>query len=279
MSDKNLGKRNNINSYIRFCSILLASFLYLGIVILIVYSPKFLYNFLLNSKYFRLEEIEIIGLNKIAPSEIFNITKLERGKSILAFNSYDISSKIKMINKIEWVKVIRELPNKILIQLEEKKPKAVISLFNNNIEQLFYVSRNGEVFQELEPCKDIITLPIIRINNNKPEFMKSDILKSLNLIEGVVNKRFANFSDIKEVVQDKHGMFILITSKNLLQDTPMRINFGNKNFIEKLERLEKIVNFIKEQKKEISILDLRFDKRIIIIPVENKTAINLSKKS
>ena len=85
------------------------------------------YIFVSHSPRFNLTRIDIEGNHKVGEKEILEKAKIELGTNIFRMDLGRIEDHIREDKRIKDVWVKRKLPNRVLIEVEEKKPALWIS--------------------------------------------------------------------------------------------------------------------------------------------------------
>ena len=106
---------------------------------------------LMLSPLFNLEEIEVQGNSKTTENEIKILSELNLGENLFTINNNTIKSKIKSNPYIEEVKITKLLPDKILIEVEERKATYVLK--NNG--KYIYINNQGYFLEEAENTNNL----------------------------------------------------------------------------------------------------------------------------
>lgn len=81
----------------------------------------------LRSSYFTIREISILGLDKVAPEEIYSALGIREGMNLWKISPPEMRDRILKIPRIAEVEIERVLPSKLVIAVEEKYPLALVS--------------------------------------------------------------------------------------------------------------------------------------------------------
>ena len=123
---------------------------WIGIIILVLAATIFLFT----TPLFNLTKIEVIGNDRVSDEEIISLSQLKLNENMFKSSSISIKENIKGNAYIEDVKIKRMLPNKIQIEVVERKVKFMIKLLNNYA----YINSQGYI---LELTKETTEVPII----------------------------------------------------------------------------------------------------------------------
>lgn len=110
-------------------------------------------GFLLSS-FFNIKKIEIVGNNKLTRDEAISLSQIEIEENTFKLSKNKIKKNIKQNAYVESVKIKRNLPSTILIEIEERVPTYMITFAN----AYAYINNQGYF---VEISKEKLELPII----------------------------------------------------------------------------------------------------------------------
>lgn len=110
-------------------------------------------GFLLSS-FFNIKKIEIVGNNKLTKDEAISLSQIEIEENTFKLSKNKIETNIKQNAYVESVKIKRNLPSTILIEIEERVPTYMITFAN----AYAYINNQGYF---VEISKEKLELPII----------------------------------------------------------------------------------------------------------------------
>lgn len=169
----------------------------IGILLAILLSPLF-----------KIETIDVTGNSKISKSEIIELSKIEKGKNIFLINSNKTINQIKQSSYIESAKVERQLPDKIVLKIQERQATYALKYD----EKYIYINNQGYI------------LEIAETKGNLPEILSYKTNKSQITVGGrLENEDLEMLGIILKIMEsaNNHGIGNLITS----------IDIANKNDI------------------------------------------------
>jgi len=102
-----------------FQLLLLSFFLFVG---------HWVYVHLLNDPYFRVREVDVEGNRKIPKETLLSLTEMEGMPNLFSVRLKEVVKRLESHPWIEKVRVRKVFPHKIVIQVEERKPMAIIQL-------------------------------------------------------------------------------------------------------------------------------------------------------
>ena len=86
--------------------------------------------FALVSPIFNIKEIDVSNNEQIKTETIVSLSQLNLGQNIFKFNKNKVNKNIKTNAYIESVEIKRKLPNKVQIQIEERKQEYNVEFLN-----------------------------------------------------------------------------------------------------------------------------------------------------
>ena len=111
--------------------------------------------FTLTSPLFNINEIKIENNISLTNEKIISLSGLEKGKNIFRFLESDIEKNIKEDAYVEDVKVSRNLPGTVVINVTERNRDFSLKFLNGNA----YINNQGYI---LEICENTINVPVIQ---------------------------------------------------------------------------------------------------------------------
>jgi len=212
-----------------------------------------LYDFIVDNGYFSVREIQVHGGEKVSGSEIVAIAELHRGMSIW---KVDLAAIEKKIAKHPWVRRVlarREFPRRIVIDVEERMPKAIVA-----IRKLYYVDGDGLVFKEIGPGENV-KYPLLtglraeELTNPDPLWRRR-IQDAIRLSE-LMARRSHSLSEIHFEAPDR---LVVYTT-----DFAVALRMGWGDWEDKLGRMERLMMLWKGNEDRLASLDMSFQDQIV----------------
>lgn len=220
------------------------TYVLMGIALIIL-----IFILLMLSPWFNISDIEINGLNRVEKADIIRDLKLEKTTSILNFNTLIAKKRLKNNYYIEKVKVVKKLPNKVIIDIKERELVGYIPYINDYI----YIDKTGIVVD-------------VKSNHNQD----LPIIYGLNFNDFIIGKKLKTDNDeafnivmeITRAIKDKEELkeVFKIDISNLkdihLYMENLDIILGNKEAINiKINILKEILKNFKPQEKGFLYID------------------------
>ena len=250
--DQRRGRRVLVRAGVALGIILFALVLYRLSGPLVIAAGS-LRDFVLESPYFSVREIQVRGADKVRGDEVVALAGLRRGMSIW---SIDLAHIEKKIGRHPWVRrvfVRREFPHRVIIDVEERTPKAIVAL-----RQLYYVDSDGVVFKEVGPGENV-KFPLLtglraeQLTAPDPTTRRR-IQDAIRLSEMMVQRSHS----LSEIHFAKANRLVVYTTAY-----PIALHMGWENWEEKLTRMERLLALWKGNEERLASLDMSFRDQVV----------------
>ena len=152
--------------------------------------------FALVSPIFNIKEIEVVNTNILSKDTIISLSGLTKEQNLFRFLKSDVEKSIKENAYVESVDIKRELPNKVKIEVEERKRDFCLQFLNGYA----YINNQGYI---LEIVQDKLNLPVIKGAETPEEEIKpgnrlnTEDLEKLEVAIKIINVAKENEFDSK----------------------------------------------------------------------------------
>ncbi|NGZ28796.1 MAG: FtsQ-type POTRA domain-containing protein [Magnetococcales bacterium] len=202
---------------------------------------------------FPLRDIQLLGVVQTKPEQVMATLGLATGANTLAINPEEIQQKMQGLPWVRKVTVTRILPDRLIIQVEEKNPVAT----GRTGEQLVVLDEYGTVIKSLAPGEPFMP-PIVTFSPG--EGAAAEVVRFLNLLSrhGWLKDRLSeavSLSAERWVLYTREGMRILLSRQ------------GD----QALETLHRLQEQHKLLDRNIGQVDLRVAGRVAIRPKKIET--------
>jgi cell division protein FtsQ len=213
---------------------------------------------LLEAPFFRVREIEVEGCRKIPRAVLLSLTKVEGMPNLFTVSLREVAKPLESHPWIEHVGVRKVFPNKILIQVEERKPIAILQL-----EGPYYIDTKGVIFSPVGD-RDEYDYPFLtgltrQFFEGEPTEAKNLIMKALELLRRVGKEKGSFPQGISEIHMEKnYGI------KCFTRAEGMEVRMGWDNFEEKLKRLSLIWSDLQRRGFSAASIDCSDSTRMVV---------------
>ena len=240
--------------------------------LILIFSGTYIYAF--HSTKYNVAEIQIKGTSKIAPDEIRKKARACLGKNIFSLNLERIEKILREDLRIKNVRVERELPNCILIEVQEKTPVLWISLPTSFPNQEDYGFYGLSIDQEIIPLdKNDLSCDLPIVSGLDQEMVDKRSVLSLKLYVRWQNFKLKKALEFYTMLLENDPTSLKLLAELNVADAPNLIlyllPYGNKVLLgpgdfERKWRRVKTILAAENKIEELSCLDLRFDDQVVL---------------
>src|SRR4030065_924276 len=171
----------------------------------------YVYSYLLSSPYFEIKETSVRGLKELTEKDILTLAQIKPAQNLLAVNTGAIKSRVSENPWVRNIYVGRELPNRLVLELQERDPLALLKKVDN----IYLVDTEGTVFKKLSK-NDEVDLPILTGFDRDSKTKLRQFFSALILLKTLSNSRqYSYLGSISEVNIDEISGLSVITDKGL----------------------------------------------------------------
>ncbi len=218
----------------------------------------------------------------LTPESVLDAADLHKGSNIFMVNLSRAKARVEAIPQVEKVQVTRQLPNRISIQINERKPVAWVAPERGaptrddviKSPSAFLVDAQGILWPPKKLTPQDSFLPIIRNYNNGPRSEGQpvdgeEIKAALDLIHAHQDSMIGARFQIQEIDLGKH-FGLQVTDRNGLQ-----VLFGPDEMDRQLKRLDVYLQVVDQRGEKLQTINLLAQKNV---PVTFVTAPVLADK-
>ncbi len=229
------------------------------------FGAKHIYQRLCRNDFFQITAVKIDGTHMTNKEQISALSRVDIHSNLLAINVVQVQSLLESHPWIAKAEVVRDWPNRLLINLKEKNPVALL----NRETGLFYLDNKGQIIAAASPSQEI-DFPVITgledftFNTTQsaqiPEPLQDvfDLLKLANKNNPILPEQ--NISEIH--ISEKEGLILY------LLDRPFPIYLGTDGEIStRYYRLVKVLKDLYKTREfsKVSYIRLDYQKDTILV--------------
>ena len=212
------------------------------------------HRFVFENPYFSVREIQVRGGEKFGGTEIVTLAGLKHGMNIWRIEPTHIEKKIAKHPWVRRVLVRREFPRRVVIEIEERTPKAIAVAG-----KLYYVDSDGIVFKEVG-AGDSVAFPLLT------GLRAEDLTSSDPSVRGRIQDA-VRLSDL--MGRNSHALSEIhfeATDRVVVYTTayPLALHMGWGDWDDKLRRLDRVLQLWKGHESRLVALDASFRDRIVV---------------
>ena len=215
---------------------------------------------LLQSDIFRLTDIRIAGTRATTERQILDLAGLQRGGSLLQFNTKAAEARIAAHPWVEQVKIKTQWPSAIDITVREYQPFALVNIEEAKGKRLRYINREGHVFAEVGQGQEldfpVITGVLPQKDVASQVFVKGGLAEAACnfLLLAAKGNAILPIQSVSEVhIDAQQGLIVYLI------DRPFPVYFGKDRLQTKYYRLVKILEQLYAKKQVDAVKEIRMD--------------------
>lgn len=207
----------------------------------------------LGHSYFAVQEIKVRGGEKVGGSEIVAMAGMTQGMNIWKIDPEIIERKVAKHPWVKRVLVRRELPRRVVIEVEEREAKGIVVLG-----RLYYVDPEGFVFKEVEEGENADFPLLTGLQQadlvSQAHATRQKIREALQLGDLMTRGPLS----ISEIHFSAQGGVVLYPMAY-----PVALHMGWGDWQGKLMRLERVLAMWKGSEARLAALDLSFRDQVV----------------
>lgn len=212
--------------------------------------------FVVDHPYFAVRDIVITPTEHVRPGTLLAWAGVREGTSIWRLAPARLAARLEAYPWVRHATVRRELPNRLVIAIEEHRPAAIVL-----VDQLYYVDRRGVVFAQLDE-RDPLDLPLVTgveapILEGDGHYVRHAVRHALRLVERmpIAGLPFR----VSEINIERDGGITVFPV------TPrLTLAFGWRQLPEKLDRLREVLMTHAGREGQIREINLTFAAQAVV---------------
>ena len=190
-------------------------------ITVIVLCASFIYSnylYIKMSNKFKLNKIDIIGNNYIDNEIILNTIEPHLSDDIRKIKIEKIKQKLMKNNFIDKIKIYKQIPSKITIEIDEKNPIALVNDYKKN----YFIDSNKNIIPaDLSSINFYINIPIVSTDK------KINIAKTFSIISSIYKNNNKIYDNLNEVIFENKKIKLIFNNLT-------KVIINDKNFNEEL---------------------------------------------
>ncbi len=218
------------------------------------------YSWLGRSDIFSVRIVDMNPCAHVTGDEVSGILRGVPRGNIWSLSKEQIGRRILSHPFVREVAVRKSFPDKLVVQIEEREPVAMI-----NLDALYYVDERGDIFKRLT-AYDPKNLPILT-GFSRDDLTAKDAVTIQNLKRTIDLLRHAEAGvlsrNLSEIHFDAQDGYTLVT-----RDFGLRLKIGMMDFGKAMQRVEEAMQKLASLGQSKGVVDLKTEGRIYVRPGE-----------
>jgi cell division septal protein FtsQ len=209
----------------------------------------------LTSPRFAVTAVEVRGASRVPPQRILEVSGIVHGANLWRINPDHVRARLEELPEIRRADVVRELPNRVSIVVEERRPFTLV-----HAARLHWLDEEGRVLGE-EPHAVAPAVPVISgLSEEELATMRTTptprARAAITLIRALLRTDSALAAEISEIDMSRPEGPVLYTVDGV------EVRLGNEDWDERLARLEGVLGQVATQ--DVRGVDLRFRDQVVL---------------
>ena len=214
-------------------------------------------GWLLTSPHFAVKHVEVRGAHHLTPERILEAAAIPPGRSLFLLDPRSIARAVETLPEVEHVEVVRELPNRVTLVVEERRPFTLV-----HAGRLHWIDESGRVLgretQAVAPPAPVISglseTELLSLNG-APSGKAYDAIR---LIRALLRSGSTLAGEISEINVGSTDGPVLYTVGGI------EVRLGADEWDERLARLEAVLAQKAARDGAIRSVDLRFRDQVVL---------------
>ncbi len=211
-------------------------------------------HWMLTTQHFAVTSVEVRGVSRVAPDQILAVAAIQQGTNIFRLDTIDVIGRVEALPEVRRADVVRELPNRVVISVEERRPFTLV-----HGGRLHWMDEEGRLLGA-SPEAVAPPMPVISgLSADELASMRTAPGPKARAAIGVIRAllRSGNWltAEISEIDMSRREGPVLYTVDGV------EVRLGTEDWDERLARLEGLLAQIAMQ--DVRTVDLRFRDQVV----------------
>lgn len=213
-------------------------------------------RWLLTSPRFAVSAVEVRGASRVPAERILEVSGIAAGANLLRVRAREVMARVEALPGIRRAEVIRELPDRLVIVVEERRPFTLV-----HAGRLVWVDEEGRVLGE-ERRAVAPAVPLISGLGDDALATRTDAgpraRAALGLIRTLLRSGSGLTDEISEIDMGRSEGPVLLTMGGV------EVHLGGEDWGDRLARLEGVLAQVASQDARVRAVDLRFRDQVVL---------------
>ena len=211
-------------------------------------------RWLLTTQRFVVARVEVHGASRMSPEQVMAAAAIPRGTNIFRLDTADVIDRIEALPEVRRADVVRELPDRVVINVEERRPFTLV-----HGGRLHWMDEEGRLLGA-SPSAVSSPLPVISgLTADELASMRTSpgpkARAAIAVIRALIRSGGALTGEISEIDMSRREGPVLYTIDGV------EVRLGTEDWEERLQRLEGILAQVATQ--DVRTVDLRFRDQVV----------------
>jgi cell division protein FtsQ len=228
------------------------------------------YSYGTHSWRFRIESsdnVEVTGVENAPRAQVMDVAAADIGRNIFAVPLEERRKQLEAIPWVESASVMRLLPNRIAVHIQERTPVAFVQIGS----KISLIDAGGIVMGMAATRQARYSFPVVRgITETEPRSSRAAAMKIYNRLVRELDSEGANYSQELSEVDLSDPENVKVTANGA--GGAVMIFLGSSDFLARFKLYAGHVAEWRQQFPNLQSVDLRYDGQIIVNPEATRVA-------
>jgi cell division protein FtsQ len=211
-------------------------------------------RWLLTTPRFAVARVEVRGASRMSPEQVMAAAAIPRGANIFSLDTADVIDRVEALPEVRRADVVRELPNRVVISVEERRPFTLV-----HGGRLHWMDEEGRLLGA-SPSAVSSPLPVISgLTADELASMRTSpgpkARTAIAVIRALLRSGGALAAEISEIDMSRREGPVLYTIDGV------EVRLGSEDWEERLARLAGVLAQVATQ--DVRAVDLRFRDQVV----------------
>jgi cell division protein FtsQ len=214
-------------------------------------------RWLLTSPRFEITVVDVRGASRISPERVIEAAAIASGTNVFRLQPEVVVMRLERVPEIRRAEVTRSLPNRLTIQIEERRPFTLV-----HAGRLHWMDEDGVAFGP-EPRAVAAPTPVISgLTEDEVTTMRGapapKALAAIALIRTLMRTGSSLLGEISEIDMSRSEGPVLYTVDGV------EVRIGSEAWESRLTRLEGVLGQVAAAGEPVRSIDLRFKDQVVL---------------
>jgi cell division protein FtsQ len=229
----------------------------LGIALAVALGAAAGGRWLLTAPRFAVEDVEVQGAARVSADRIREAAAIVPGTNVWRLDPAAIAARVAGVSEVRRAEVIRHLPNRVVIMVEERRPFTLV-----HAGRLHWLDEEGRVLDEVAQAVAPSVPVVSGLSDAELQSMRTDpsprAREAVALIRVLLRSGSALAAEISEIDVSRGDGPVLYTVDGV------EVRLGTEEWEERLSRLQRILGQVGRDGEAVRAIDLRFRDQVVL---------------
>jgi cell division protein FtsQ len=226
-----------------------------------------LYSYSRDQNLYTIRQVALDGFRHLDRNEVLSLIHSSFRGNLMTLDILELRQRIEKFSWVKGVSVRKVYPDKLYIKIVEREPAGIARM-----DKLWLFDESGVFLDEYRPAEHAVDHPVLSGLHDASDPMAQDenlerirrYVDFLKLIDASGTRVSGRISEID--LTDTSDLVVIP-----LEGTP-RVHLGYEKLPQRLDRFLKVVDRAMEENGPIAEMDMRYEDKIIVKPLEIQQA-------